>query len=544
MIRSFLCLITFVALFGFLTSGCSKKKASAGNEGEKILRVGNGAEPQDLDPQATAGVPEHKIQATLFEGLVTDPLDGKGVAPGVAESWDISPDKRTYTFHLRADAKWSNGEPVTARDFLGSFERILNPAFAAEYASMLYPLAGAQDYNTGKLTDFSKVGVRAPDDRTLQLILSDPAPFLIEALKHNAWFPVHLPTIAKFGDIHRKGTAWTRAGNLVGNGPFVLTEWSPGQRIVVRRSPTYWDRDTVKLDQIELHAIENQETEERMFRTGELDYAYSLPLSKIEVYRRENPDVYRQEILLSTYFYRFNVTRPPFNDVRVRRALALSIDRDAIVKNVTRAGQQPAYNVTPPSATFTARASLAKDLPDQAARIAEARRLLAEAGYPDGKNFPAASLLYNTNDGHRAIAESIQQMWRVNLGVNITLQNEEWKVFQDTCITGNYQIARAGWGADYDDPHTFLSMWRTDDGNNQTGFSNADYDRILGGALASPTETARMEAYQQLEEILAREVPIMPIYFYTRVYAIRPYVKNWVPNPLDLRGWKWIDLDR
>ncbi|MDF3056479.1 MAG: transporter substrate-binding protein [Rariglobus sp.] len=542
MIRPLFGLLALVTAFGLVTTGCSKKSGASSNNGEKILRVGNGAEPQDLDPQATAGVPEHKIQSTLFEGLVTDAADGQGIAPGVAESWEISPDGRTYTFRLRSDAKWSNGEPVTARDFVGSFERILNPSFAAEYASMLYPLKGAQDYNTGKLTDFSQVGVHALDDRNLQLSLTDPAPFLLEAIKHNAWFPVHLPTLAKFGGIHRKGTPWTRPGHLVGNGPFVLTEWRPNQRIVVRRSPTYWDRDNVKLDQIELHAIENQETEERMFRTGKLDYAYGLPLSKIEVYRREHPDVYRQEILLSTYFYRFNVTRPPFNDVRVRRALALAIDREAIVKNVTRAGQQPAYNITPPSARFAARTTLDAGLPDQPARIAEARRLLAEAGYPDGKNFPTAELLYNTSDGHRAIAEAIQQMWRVNLGINITIKNEEWKVFQDTCLTGNYQIARAGWGADYDDPHTFLSIWRTGDGNNQTGFSNTDYDRILGGALSTPNETARMEAYQQLEAILARETPIMPIYFYTRVYAISPRVKNWVPNPLDLRGWKWIDL--
>ncbi len=536
--------ITLVATaaLSILAAGCSKKEPAAASPSTqpaatspKILRVGNGTEPQDLDPHVVTGVPEHKIISALLEGLVTYAADGS-IAPGVAERWEISPDGLTYTFHLRANARWSNGEPFTSQDFLGSFKRILTPTMGAQYAYKLFVLAGAEDFNTGKLTDFSKVGVRAPDTRTLVLTLGQPAPFLLESLLHYAWFPVHLPTVEKFGGLDRPGGAWTRPGNFVGNGPFVLSTWKPNQKIAVTRSPTYWDHAAVKLDVIDFYAIDNSDSEERLFRTGGLDYCYSLPLGKIETYRRDNPDTYRQAPFYGTYFYRLNVTRKPFDDRRVRRALALAIDRESIIKNILRdAGQKPAYNYTPPSPKFTSSARIAGDLD-------EARRLLAEAGYPEGRGLPPVEILFNTLESHRTIAEAIQQMWKTRLGVNATLQNQEWKVYLDTVQTLNFQVARAGWIGDFSDPHTFLDMWVTGGGNNQTGWSNADYDRILRSALGAGNEAARLAAYQQLEAILADEVPVIPIYFYSRVYAISPRVKNWAPSPLDNRAWKWIDL--
>lgn len=501
----------------------------------KILRVGNGTEPQDLDPHVVSGVPEHKIITALLEGLVTYGPTG-GIAPGMAERWETSDDGLTYTFHLRANAKWSNGEPLTSQDFVSSFKRILTPSLGAEYAYKLFHLVNAEEFNTGKLTDFSKVGAQAVDTHTLRLTLKHRTPFLFESLLHYAWFPVHLPTLNKFGEPGRKGSAWTRPGNYVGNGPFTLVEWSPNQKITVARSHTYWDHDYVALDGIEFYAIDSAETEERLFRTGKLDYCNTLPLAKTELYRRERPETYRQAPYYGVYYYRLNVTRAPLDDRRVRRALSLAIDREAIIANILRAGgQSPALHFTPPSPKFTASAQLAGDL-------AEAKRLLAEAGYPDGQNLPAVEILFNTADSHRIIAEAVQQMWKTGLGVNATITNQEWKVYLDSQRTGNFQVARAGWIGDYEDPHTFLDLWTSGGGNNQTGWGSPDYDRLLRGALKTKTEPERMAVYQELEKILADEVPVIPIYFYSRVYAINPTVRNWTTNPLDNRGWKWVDL--
>lgn len=522
-------------LAALLLTGCGKKSATTSTDGTKTLHVGNGTEVQDLDPQIVTGVPENKVINALFEGLVIEGPAGTDTAPGVAERWETSADGLVWTFYLRADARWSNDDKVTAHDFVRSYQRILTPSLAAEYAYKLHHVVGAEDYNTGKLTDFSQVGFTALDDRTLQITLRHRAPFLLEAMKHYSWFPVHIPTIEKFDGLTRKGSRWTRTENMVGNGAFILTDWRPNQKIIVTRSPTYWDRANVKLDAIHYYPIESMDTEERMFRTGQLHKTNELPISKIDTYKRDYPENYRQDIYYGTYFYRLNVTRPPLNDVRVRRALALAIDREQLVAQVTRGGQAPAYHFIPPTEEFTPEARLQGDL-------AEARRLLAEAGYPEGRGFPKIELLYNTSENHRVIAEAIQQMWRRQLGVDIGLRNEEWKVYLDSQDELNYDICRAGWIADYTDPNTFADMWVTAGGNNDTGFSSAEYDRLLRASMDTQTDEERFAIYQQLEKILMDEVPVIPIYFYTRVYAISPKVLNWVKNPLDNRAWKFIDL--
>lgn len=543
LIRWFLPCAGLVAVL-LAAAGCGKRDTVA-QDGHpspatpqkfKILHVGNGTEPQDLDPHIVTGVPEHNIIVSLFEGLVSeDPVD-LHIVPGVAERWNISEDGLVYTFSLRRNAKWSNGDPVTASDFYHSYRRMLTPELAAEYAYMLHHVVGAKDYNEGRLTDFSQVGFKVIDDRTFQFRLNNPTPFLLNALNHYAWYPVHIPTVEKHGTLARRGSRWTRPENFVGNGPFTLKEWRPNQKIIVEKSSTYWDSDTVRLDQIHFYAVESADTEERMFRTGQLHKAYQLPISKIDVYRAEHPEVLRIEPYYGTYFYRFNVTRPPLDDMRVRRALALAIDRESLVKNVIRGGQQPAYHFTPPSETFR---SLARLIPD----IAEARRLLAEAGYPNGRGLPSIELLYNTSESHRTIAEAIQQMWRRNLGVNVNLQNQEWKVYLDSQKTLSYSICRAGWIADYVDPHSFIDMWRTGGGNNDTGWSNAEYDRLLDESLQKRTDAERFAIYQRLEQILVQEMPVMPIYFYTRIYALNPKVKNHWPTLLDHHPWKYIDLE-
>jgi oligopeptide transport system substrate-binding protein len=521
--------------------GCAKNNelVTAAGSPPQILHFGNGTEPQDLDPQAVTGVPELNIIDSLFEGLVTaDPHDLHPV-PGLAESWGVSPDGLVYTFHLRENLRWSDGQPITANDCVQSYRRILTPIFGSEYSYLLWFVSGAEDYNKGKLTDFSRVGFEAPDDRTLRVRLRSPTPFLLKIIAtHYSWDVLPVKVLERYGPLDRKNTGWTRPGRLVGSGPFMLKEWKPNQKIVVVRNPYYWDAGNVKLDAIEYYPTEDNATEERMFRTGQLDVTSTLPLSKIDVYRRQYPEDLQIGPFLGLYFYRCNVSRPPLNDKRVRRALALAIDRERLVKDVARGGELPAYAVSyPGDAGYTPLARLTGG-PD------EARRLLAEAGYPGGRGFPAVELLYNTNEGNRQIAEAIQAMWRENLGVDISLKNEEWKVYLDSQQTENFQIERSGWIADYLDPHVFLEIWQTGNGNNDTLWSNPEYDRLIQASLLAKTEAARYGIYQKLDAILVDECPVIPIYYYTRVYALSPKVKGWWPTLLDIHPWKYVYLDK
>jgi oligopeptide transport system substrate-binding protein len=502
----------------------------------KILNYGNGAEPQDLDPQIITGVPEHHIIDALFEGLVSPSPDGDDIAPGVAKSWDISDDGLTYTFHLREDARWSNGDPVTAQDFVGSYRRMLTRALAANYAYMLYLVAGAEDYHAGKITDFAQTGFHAPDAHTLTITLRQRATFFLKSLVHPAWFPVPLATLEKFGALTRQGTRWTRPENIVGNGAFVLTDWRPAQKIVVSRSPTYWDRDRVKLDEIHFFPIEVPEVEEAMFRTGQLHITYEIPRSKIATYERDQPDVLKITPYCGIYYYRFNTAKKPFDDVRVRRALALSINREALVKFVTRGGEIPAYNFVPPDVSgFKSEHHFKTD-------IAEARRLLAEAGYPDGKGLPKIELLFNTDPKHRLIGEALQQMWRKNLNVGISLYNQEWRVYLDAQKSGNFQFQRAGWIADYVDPNVFLDLWQTRGGNNNTNWGSPEYDRLLSAALDAENETDRYAIYQRMEKILIDKMPVLPIYFYTNPHLVSPKILHFRSTYLNTYPWKYIDL--
>jgi oligopeptide transport system substrate-binding protein len=527
-----------------LQSSCSKpaptasgSSATPAKAAPKVLLMGNGYEIQDIDPQTVTGIPEHKVITAVLEGLVSEDPHDLHPVPGVAESWEISPDGLVYTFHLRTTARWSNGDPVTAEDFVRSYQRILTRELAAEYAYMIYNyVVGAKDYYEGKTSDFSQVGFRAIDARTLEMRLLAPTPYLLSAMTHYAWFPVHIPTVAKFDALKRRGTNWTRLGNFVGNGPFVLKEWRQNQVLIVQRSPTYWDRANVKLDEIHYFPVDNLDTEERMFRTGQLHVTYELPTGKIDSYRRENPAALRTDPYLGVYFYRFNVKRRPFNDVRVRKALALAIDRESLVKNVTRGGERPAYALSyPENQGYTARARLQ-------GTVEEAQRLLAEAGYPGGKGFPSVELTYNTQQNNRLIAEAIQQMWRKNLGIEVTVANLEWKVYLDSQHSLNYDVQRSGWIADYVDPHVFMDLWESTSGNNDTGWGNADYDRLLAEALRAKTTAERYEIYQRMDQILVDELPVMPIYYYNRVILVSPKLRGYYPTLLDNHPWKYVDI--
>ncbi len=522
--------------------GCVRPggRVAQGNH-DQILYLGNGAEPADLDPQTTIGEPESRIFNALFEGLVSmDPKDLHAV-PGVAERWDISPDGCVYTFHLRHNARWSNGDPLTSHDFIESYRRMLSPALGAQYAEMFFnhvEVVNAKEFYDGKISDFSQVGFQAPDPYTLVVNLRNPAAYFLQICNHNSWYPVHLPTILKFGKFDEKSTAWTHPGNFVGNGPFRLKAWLNQQELVVERDPNYWDAANVRLHEIHYYPTENIDTEERDFRSGQLHVSYDVPLAKLDVYRKNAPQVLVISPYNGTYYYRLNVTNPILKDKRVRRALALAIDREGIVKNVMRGGQQPAYCLTPPDyeGGYVCRAGIPTDYD-------AARKLLAEAGYPGGRGLPPVEILINTNASHRAVAEVVQQTWRDQLHVDARIVNQEWKVYLDSQHTLNYCASRSSWIGDYVDPFTFLGLMLSDGGNNDTGFNNPEYDRLVSHSREVPDPVARREILQQAEAILLDDAPVAPIYFWTRVYLRQPSVKGWYDNIQDRHMPKFIYLE-
>ena len=528
-----LALLTLACLTG---CGRPPSRVETGDR-DQVLHWGNLSEPQDIDPHTVSGVSEQHIIDALFEGLVMgDPKDLHPV-PGVAEKWDISDDGTVYTFHLRTNAVWSNGERVTAEDFVRSYKRMLAPTLASEYAYMLFVAKNAEDYNKGVLKDFTKVGFKALDAGTLRVELNAPTPYFLSILSHYSWYPVPVSTIEKYGPTDERGNTWTKPGHFVGNGPFNLVSWKINSVLLVRKSPTYWDAARVKLKEIRYYAIESLDAEERGFRAGQLHLTYDVPLPKIDHYRRDQPDLIFLAPYLGTYFYRINTTRPVLKDKRVRRALSMAVDREGIARQIMRAGEKGAYTLTPPdTAGYTSRAKIPYD-------VAGARKLLAEAGFPGGKGFPDFEILFNTLESHKAIAEAVQEMWKKNLGVNVRLANQEWKVYIDSQREMNYDFARFGWIGDYVDPNSFLDMFLTGGGNNQTGWSNPDYDHWVREAGKTGDMQKRYECFQKAEAILMEESPFIPIYQYTRSYLLRPSVRGWYPNLLDVHPLKYVYLE-
>src|ERR1700730_5734474 len=504
----------------------------------KTLLLCEGTEPRTLDPQLAQGEPEHHIIMALMEGLMeNDANDQSKQIPGLADRWEHNDNYSVWTFHLRDDARWSNGDPVTAQDFIFSYRRMLTATLGAPYIDALYILKGAREYAEGRTDDFGQVGVKALDDRDLQFELIGPTPYFLSALLHTAWFPVHPGTVLKFGRIDERDTKWTRPGDYVGTGPFVLKEWRENDVIQTVRNPFYWDAANVKLNGINFYSIEDYATQERAFRAGQLHKVLQAPLDKVPYYRREHPEQIRIDPFEGVYFYRINVKRKPLDDPKVRLALNLAVDRESIVQNVLRAKHKPATGYTPPGMGDYKPLDIVHYDPERA------RQLLAEAGYLDGKGFPKFNILINTSEAHRAVAETIQQMWKQELNIDVGIVNQEWKVFMDSMNTLNYDIARYGWIGDFMDPVTFLSMWRTGDGNNCTGWSNPDYDRLLDEAAQTADPQKRFAILHQAEQLLLSQSPEVLIYWYTSFYLLDPSVKNWNPLVLGQHNYKFIDLE-
>ena len=532
--------VALLAISGLILtlSSCGdyQSNVESGNR-EGTLHWGNGTEPQSLDPHIATGVPEHHIISSLMEGLVYKDGETLEPRPGVAKSWDISADGRVYTFYLRQDARWSNGDLHNAHDYVWSWWRALQPALGNLYAYMYFPIANAKAYYDGEINDFSQVGVKALDDYVLQVTLTEPIPYFLQLLDHYSTYPVHRATVEKFGTADQRGTRWTFEGNIVGNGAFQLKEWKINRRITVERNPHYWNAENVRLNQVVFYPTENVTTEERMFRAGQLHYS-GIPSDKIQAYSQSDDPSLRIQPYLGVYFYRLNVDKPQLSDKRVRRALGMTINRDQLVSQITKGGQIPAYAITPPGTMgYYPESDLAFD-PEGA------KKLLAEAGYPNGEGFPTTEILYNTSEGHRKIAVALQQMWKKHLNIDVILLNQEWKVYLDTVSNHHYEIARAGWIGDYVDPNNFLDMFLCNGGNNRTHWCNPEYDQIiLQQVPKAQTHQQRLELFQQAENILLDEMPVIPIYIYTSNNLVHPTVKNFGRNILNQANYREMYLE-
>ena len=559
----------YLSLLLIIVSSCSDSVSPVDAALEnQILHFGNGSEPQGLDPHIVTGVPEHHLLISLCEGLtIANPKGGENL-PGVAESWDISEDGKTYTFFLNQNAKWSNGDPVTAQDFVWSWMRILTSSLGSQYPDMLYYLEGAEEYHTWlsieeikKMMEsekdpeilaileelifnhkpkpsFDTVGVKAINDYELKVQLKNPTPFFIRLLSHYSTYPVHRETVLKHGTIDDRKGLWTRPGNFVCNGPMNLKTWELNKQIIVEKNPLYWDADRVRLNQIRYYPVSNESTEDRMFRAGQLHVTNVVPLEKCPIYiENENPNL-RIEPYMGTYFYRVNTLHPVLKNKDVRLALAYAINRKQIVEKVSKCGQAAAYSFTPPGSAGYEPDTEVPFNPELA------RSLLADSGYENGEGFPVLEILFNTQEGHRKIALAIQQMWQENLGISVELVNQDWKVYLAREMTGDFQISRAGWIGDYEDPNTFLDTLRPNRGNNKTGWENEEYDRLLEIANSTNEQSLRYKYLMEAERLLISEMPIIPIYTYVRQYQLSSDVKGWYPNLLDTHHPKFIYLER
>lgn len=517
--RRLLALCAALAL-GLATAGPA---AAAG-----VFRINNGAEPESIDPVVVTGVPEGRIMMNLFEGLYANDPKTLDPVPGVAQRHTLSKDGKVYTFYLNPAAKWTNGRQVTADDFVYSWERMLNPKSGAKYAQQLYYLRNGEAYNKGQVTDFKQVGVKAVNPTTLEVTLERPTAYFLFLTTFHALYPV--PKEA----VEQHGKDWTKPGKIVSNGPFRMVEWVPQQSMVLEKNPTYWDARTVVLDRVVFNPTDDMNTSVKMFAAGETDWVAGT-MSAAQVDQWRNRPEYYAEPYLGTYYFRFNTTRPPFNDARVRKAFSMAIDRETLTQRVTRAGEIPWSGFVPKSMPKYQSVKGVDYDP------AGAKKLLAEAGYPDGKGLPPVELVYNTNELHRSVTQAVQQMWKQHLGVDVQLTNVEWKVYLNRQKELDYSITRAGWIGDYVDPNTFLDMWVTGGGNNQTGWSNPKYDQHIRQAAETADPEQRMKILQQAETILVRdEVPIAPLWTYVGKGLVNRKFDGWHGNILDWHPMKWI----
>ncbi|MDF9843229.1 MULTISPECIES: peptide ABC transporter substrate-binding protein [unclassified Paenibacillus] len=563
--KSLLLMIALVLVIGTVLAGCGgNNNASSGNNtaatnapagenagtntgntgeeklaADQTLRINLSSEPPTFDPQQAQDSTSNAILKLMYEGLTRQNAETGQAEEGVAESWDISADGLVYTFHLR-DSKWSNGDAVTANDFAFAWQRVLDPNAeqAAPYAYQLYYIKGAEDFNTGKITDFSQVGIKVIDEKTLEVTLANPTPYFLGLLSFYTYYPVHSSV--------KDNAKWaTTVDTQITNGPFTLTEWTTGQSLAVTKNPSYYAADDIKAQQINFSIVNSGATELLSYKNGELDRAGGpigeIPTEQLPIVEKELPNEFARKGIASVYYYQFNVTEKPFDNAKIRKALAMAIERQPIIDNITLGGQLPAFGFVPPGIQSNEQEYRAQVADSQyfTEDLTEAKKLLDEGLKEEGLDKLEFTITYNTSEGHQKIAVAIADQWKKALGVEVKLENKEWGVFIEDRHNLNYQVARAGWSADYNDPMTYLDMWVTGGGNNDSGYSNADYDKLIQEAKTSADNAVRQEKFAAAEKILMDDMVVIPIYYYTNNSLTKEYLKG---VTLDFSG--AIDLSR
>ncbi len=516
------------------TPGASASSAYFGDvtpPAGQVFTFNNGAEPEHLDPAIMSGQPDGRVARMVFEGLVNSDPKTLAARPGMAYRWDLSEDKRTYTFHLRPGLTWADGHPFGASDMLWSWRRVLAPATGSRYASFLFPIENAEAFNQGTLTDSTKVGMSAPDESTFVVRLANPTAYFLEIAAYYTTLPTPRHVIEKLGQ------GWESATRLVGNGPFRIVEWKQKDRFVFVPNERYWDRAHVRLTKIVALAVEENSTSTNLYKAGVIDWNPSGYVPKqvipfIQHYKDFSAGPYH-----GIYFYSMVVTKPPFDNVWVRRALNYATDRETIAKYVLKGTVIAWGNMTPTGYPgYHAPAGLAYD-------PVKARECLAKAGYPGGKGFPKFEILFNTSEDHRRIAEAIQAIWKKELHIPVTLSNQEWASYLSATTTKQYDVARRSWIGDYVDPNTFLDLWQSGSGNNRTGWSNARYDALVHGATSEADPAKRLTMLSEAEGILLSDGPVIPLYHYAESTLLKPYVRGIYSTVLDVHPLNhvWID---
>lgn len=492
-------------------------------EKQELVR-NNGSEPASLDPHKVESDVEFNIISDLFEGLVSVSPAGE-IEPRLAEKWE-NKDNTVWTFHLRPGVTWSDGTAITAQDIVWSWQRLVSPLTASPYSS--YPgnmhIANAQEIAEGKKAP-ETLGVKAVDDATLEVTLTQPNAALLAMLAHPSLVPIDKVLVNRFGE------QWTKPEHIVTSGPYKLSAWVVNERIVAERNPRYWDNEHTVINKVTWLPIHSEAADVNRYKAGEIDIVYTVPINQFAQLKKTMGDQLNVSPQLATYYYEFNTTRPPFNDPRVRLALNMALDKDIIAEKVLGQGQRPAWLISQPDI-----GGVKLQNPDYASwsrdkRIAEAKKLLSEAGYSDSHPL-VFNLLYNTSESHQRVAIAASSMWKKNLGVEAKLQNQEWKTMLDTMHTHNFDAVRYAWIADYDDAATFLNNFRTGDSENTSQYSNPAYDEALKNAAKASDGVARGKYYQQAEDLLAKDVPAVPVYHYVRTHLVKPWVGGFTPDKL------------
>ena len=500
----------------------------------QVFRKNNGTEPGTLDPHRAEGVPASNILRDLFEGLVMEDPSGRYI-PGAAESWTLSQDAKTYTFKMRENGKWSNGDKVTAEDFVYGLRRSVDPATLSNYSSMLYPIKNARDIVFGKM-DPEALGVRSEGPQTLIIQLEEPTPYFLSLLTHATTYAAHRPTVEKFS------VQFTRPGNLVGNGAFKLREWRVQSHIKLVRNAEYWDNENTALEEVYYYPLDDTNSSFRRYRAQELDFTETILAEQLPWIRECLPNDLKVSPYFGSYYYGFNNEQPPFkNKPKLRTALSMAIDRNVIADIILGAGQIPAYSLVPPVKTFKAvPASWAEWTQEK--KNQEAQRLYRAAGFSKEKPLEV-EILYNTSENHKRVALAVASMWKQTLGVKTTLRNQEWKVFLETRrLKKETQVYRAGWIGDYDDPYTFSQLLHSENEMNHPGYANKKYDELINLAAIKNAGEERLEILRAAERLMLEDMPIIPLYFYVSQHLIKPWVSGLEGNVMDHHYSKYVRI--